>query len=365
MTLICTICANDAFQRLPDPLLDRSITSDLRVVGEPLDKYQCRVCGAIRRGSLQVQSLFDDAYDLYAHDPGWEEEARRQRDYAAWLARALERPASCFEAGSGNGSLLLALRAHWGDAALAGVEPAEGAAAAARRAGLDVATGFLQPAISATKRAALAFAVNVIEHTQDPCAFLRALASHGERVAIICPDATAPNNEVLFHDHLHSWRPDHLRTLFARADLRVDLIESAPESLGCFQLVAGRPTNGAVAPAPYREPDAAHARYLEAWRSLDRVLLERVGSDEAVAFGAGEAAGLLRAYAPGAWARVKRCAVDAPQFEYFGRLRVVDALELEPATLVLAVRPAVQAALDVRLRERGHRVIRWDDLIER
>ncbi|HTV91718.1 MAG TPA: methyltransferase domain-containing protein [Verrucomicrobiae bacterium] len=361
----CVVCSGTRFNRLADPHADRCIASDLRVLAEPLDKWQCLTCGAIRRGRmLAPEALFTSDYDLYAHDPGRVEEARRQAGYAAWLAAVLPVPVSVYEAGSGNGSLLLSLRERWSNAAMSGIEPAGDAAAAARRAGLNVATGFLREAQAGTERASLAVCVNVIEHTPEPVTFLRALASHGESVAIVCPDATIPNAELLFGDHIHSLRPRHLEALFAQAALDVDEVTFAPASLGHFQLVVGHRSSRPSAGDARAAVDDRHSRYLEAWRGLDRVLLERTGGERTIAFGAGEAAGLLRAYAPVTWSNVAACAVDAPDTNRFGELAVLDASSLEACTVLLAVRPAAQAAVAERLHERGHRVVRWDDVIQ-
>jgi hypothetical protein len=363
--VICFVCSGNTFERLIDPQPDRSIVSDLRVVPGPLDKWRCGTCGAIRRRDTDgMTNLFETNYDLYAHEPGRVEEVRRQGGYAQWLASMLGAPASCFEAGSGNGSLLLALAEHWPHAAMRGVEPADGAAAAARHAGLEVTTGYLRERESGAATAELAIAVNVIEHTAAPLDFLRALASHGDRVAIVCPDGSLPNSEVLFGDHLHSLHPEHVAALFAAAGLQVERAERAPRELGYFQIVVG--TRG----SPPAEHDAwpstdDTASYLAAWRSLDDTLMERIGDTDVIAFGAGEAAGLLRAYAPLAWSRVSACAVDAPDVDHFGELAVVDARGLEPSAMLLAVRPAVQATLEAKLRPLGHRVVRWDDVIPR
>lgn len=332
----------------------------------PLDKCLCTICGAIRRRPVHDnENPFDANYALYAHDPGGAEETRRQSAYGAWLAEAVDAPASCFEAGSGNGSLLLALRECWKGTALAGVEPAPGAAAAARRAGLDVTTGFLEEADAREPRAALALSINVIEHTPDPRAFLRALASHGDRVAVVCPDGSVPNSELLFGDHLHSFHAEHLAAFAHAEGLRVDAIERAPARLGYFQMIlASHTTIASPAPALH-PPDGAPQAYLSSWRSLDAALIARINGARVAAFGAGEAAGLLRAYAPQAWSQVAMCAVDAPDIEHFGDLAVVDARTLEPGPILLAVRPGVQQALGERLAARGHWVVRWDDVIAR
>ena len=155
--------------------------SDLRVMLEPLDKWQCRMCGAIRRRSVNdVAKLFESDYDLYAHDPGRALEAFRQAGYASWLAEQISAPASCFEAGSGNGSLLLALREHW-NAAMSGVEPAQDAAAAARRACIAVATGYVQTADATAPRAwRCIFGQRYRTHRRAVRIFAYA-GSHGER----------------------------------------------------------------------------------------------------------------------------------------------------------------------------------------
>ncbi len=267
----------------------------------------------------------------------------------------MDAPASCFEAGSGNGSLLLALREYWKGTALAGVEPAPGAAAAARRAGLDVTTGFLEEADARQPRAALALSINVIEHTPDPRAFLRALASHGDRVAVVCPDGSVPNSELLFGDHLHSFHAEHLAAFAHAEGLRVDAIERAPATTRIFSNDFGKShddrfTRAGAAPARRR---TASVPFVLAFASTS-ALIARINGARVAAFGAGEAAGLLRAYAPQAWSQVAMCAVDAPDIEHFGDLAVVDARTLEPGPILLAVRPGVQQALGERLAARGH-----------
>ncbi len=102
------------FDRLVDPQPDRCIASDLRVVSEPLDKWCCRTCGAIRRrGSGGVANLFDANYKLYAHEPGRVEEARRQAGYARVACHDPCYACFLFRSGSGNCSPSLALHEHW------------------------------------------------------------------------------------------------------------------------------------------------------------------------------------------------------------------------------------------------------------
>jgi hypothetical protein len=362
---VCVVCRQGRFTRLTDPSPAQSVVSDLRVIFEPLNKWQCTTCAAVQRNvSPATEGLFESGYALYAHSLGQPEESRRQGAYAGWLAERLPAPRSCFEAGSGNGSLISALTNHWPKTSFWGVEPADGSAREARAAKFNVATGFLERRQPHEQRADLALAVNVIEHTADPHDFLAKLASHGERVAIVCPDATTPNTEVLFADHLHSFRPHHVAALFAKAGLAVDTMERAPASLGAFQLVSGyRQAERAVAES-WMPPDGTMDAYLLGWNSLDESLLRRIGSEERItAFGAGEAAGLLRAYAPRTWSRVEACVVDAPESARFGDLPILLAASVQPGTILVAVRAAAAAVVAERLTGLGHRTIRWDDIV--
>jgi SAM-dependent methyltransferase len=310
--------------------------------------------------------FFDDSYDLYAHDPGRTEEVKRQQGYAAWLASVIAAPTSVFEAGCGNGSLLLALGMHWPQAQMRGIEPAPRAAAAAARAGFDVSVGILDRSLQhATTNAALALSVNVLEHAANPEEFVAALAHQGDRVAVVCPDGSTPNTELLFFDHLHSFTPEHVARLFKRAGISVDLQQRAPSPLGNFQLTLG--TVGAATPESPSSPRPwqAIAAYLDRWRNIDTALLAKIGGHTPIAcFGVGESAGLLRAYAPNTWKRIVLCTVDEPDTSRFGEIPVCAITELQAFKIILGVRPAAQGAVAERLAHMGHEVFRWDDLIE-
>ena len=120
------------------------------------------------------------------------------------------------------------------------------------------------------------------------------------------------------------------------------------------------------APAVFPEPSALNAhrtRFLQAWAALDRELLKRLPS-QAVCFGIGEAAGLLRAYAPRAWDRIHACTADLVTTNFFGVLpvRPLDSLPEDTAVLV-GVRPADQRKVAERLRARFASVTTWYDLI--
>src|SRR5262245_51696097 len=209
----CEACGSADVRPLP-ALAGQSMLSDGRVVPLPLRRIACRNCGLAAHAeppSAETTSrFFDGGYDLYAHPPGNRFERERQRRYAKWLSSLVgsARPASVFEIGCGNGSLLLELRGLWPSASLAGLEPASAAARHAREAGFDVMQGFLESSARPAAAADLVLSVNVIEHSPEPIRFLRffrdCMAGLGRGI-IICPDGDVPSAELLIFDHLHSF----------------------------------------------------------------------------------------------------------------------------------------------------------------
>ena len=86
-------------------------------------------------------------------------------------------------------------------------------------------------------------AVNVIEHTTDPIAFLTALRAALQpdgMLVIVCPDGGRPGLDLLFVDHVFSFGREHIGTLLSRAGLQRLGASQAPRSLGAFQMAIGR-----------------------------------------------------------------------------------------------------------------------------
>lgn len=110
---------------------------------------------------------------------------------------------------------------------------------------------------------------------------------------------------------------------------------------------------------------AGRAEYLRRWGRLDHELAARVLAP-AMCFGAGETAGLLRAYAPRAWRRLRACIVDGavPVGATFGNLPLLPVAALgKDDTVLVGVRPPDQARVAARLHGEGARVVTWYDLI--
>jgi hypothetical protein len=217
-------------------------------------------------------------------------------------------------------------------------------------------------------RVDLVIAVNVIEHTADPMAFLTALRSALQpdgMMAIVCPDGAKPGLDLLFVDHVFSFGREHLGTLLSRSGMQRLGASQAPRSLGAFQMAIGRRRDAAQPKALHAPPRTEDVtKYLERWQQLDAQLQARI-EGPAVCFGASEAAGLLRAYAPRAWASVRACAIDGSPQGRFGDVPLIpiDAVTKDAQVLV-GVRPGDQARLADRLAARFRRVVTWYDLVD-
>lgn len=365
----CPACESEAWIALPLPHPERSMASDFRVIDAPLLRYCCARCGlAAAKAPREIESLYVDDYRLYGHAAGLGDEGIRQSSYAAWIAEKVDTPSSLFEAGCGNGGLLLALRERWPHCVFAGIEPAPEAALHARAAGFDAQRGFLQARAAGERHFEAALAVNVMEHARDPVAFLSALASHADRVIAVCPSGDVPNSELLVADHLFSFNARSLALLFALAGLELEERCDAPRGIGYFQMAIGRPARTASQVPAFSENGAlceARSRYLHRVSTLDDALLRRLSnSPTVVSFGAGEAAALLRAYAPRSWSRVTTCTVDVPETRSFGDRTIVPYESLRPSSTVLvAVRPGVAKSIANRLRRDGHEPVLWNDLV--
>jgi SAM-dependent methyltransferase len=353
------------------------MASDWRLLATPLRRHACLACGLLATRTQFSSGLFEDHYALYAHSPtDVRRERERQRAYARWILDACHRagktaqPRFVLDVGCGNGSLLLALKAHWPSATLIGCDPSAEAVAHAAGAGCTIWQGTAS-SVPSRVQADVVVSVNVIEHTDDPLAFLRNLRgglTDDGTLVLICPDGGKPGVELLIADHVHSFAARHLCSLLERAGLAPRDVEQAPTALGSFQLIiAGTAQAAPEALSPLTTVDVSACRsYLQQWSALDAQLLSRIGDGGVSCFGIGEAAGLLRAYTPRTWQRVRSCTADEVRpSSRFGSLPAVPLEQISAdATLLLAVRPQDQPGLAARLSSRFARVISWHDLIE-
>lgn len=348
--------------------------SDGRRITAPLEKLHCDVCGLIRHAvppsQSQIEAIFGRDYVLHTRLVNNAYENVRQSRYAEWIIDLLrERDVgSIFEVGAGTGSLMLELQRRSPTWTFKGVEPVAAAAAQAA-AKLDIEVGLLRDVDVGQLHVNVVLSVNVIEHVHDPIAFLglsRAALEEGGCVVIICPDGDRPTTELLIYDHIHSFTACAMEKIARRAGFDVVSRQTAPASLGAFHAFVLVPGEAPVKASPsigelYRK----RVILLERWQKLDELLLDRIGECSKLwAFGLGENAQLLRAYAPRVWERVGGFLADKSGFFDGQSITTYKSARLEAGSkILLAVRPDVQPDLAKRLEGDGAEVIRWDELI--
>nr|WP_249159823.1 class I SAM-dependent methyltransferase [Bradyrhizobium tropiciagri] len=336
----------------------------------------CLCCGAAFHASgissAEVRTIYDDAYALARSSP--KSDAQRARAYCNWIRAECAAPLNILEVGCGSGALLRELLQAWPAARGFGLDPALPETDPSNER-LRLARGFVEDIPDDAGRFDLIIAVNVIEHTEAPATFLRALRSRlapDGRIVIICPEARPPNLELLFFDHLYSLTQAALLAASSAASLAAKRQVSAPREIGDFQMVvleahAADATTPPAGPPP--ELLAERNGYLGRWAGLDQILLERSASAaRLVAFGGGQTAALLRAYAPKTWSRVDAIAVDDPTEAWTLGPAVVpyqDIVQHPGCGVLVATSPHVQAVLAERLNRDGLQPITWNDLIPR
>lgn len=386
----CIVCGSATWSSLAEPHPNRCVRTDGTTEWYPLRKHQCKNCGlGYRMSSGDLCKVYSEEYSLYANRPGADAFNRqRHPTLASLIAKAVGplQPARILEVGCGDGSTLSAVRAVWPAAETVGLEPSYSAAHLARAAGHIVVQGMATPAIPLEIPGTfdLIFSIQVIEHTADPVAFLKAQASRltpDGVVVAVCPNGAVPHAELIHPDHLFSFTPCHLAVVAENAELayRRGWEFTLDEAHEYNQVLVGGRANGAsdhrtatgttASQDEVARLERGRNEYLSRWARLESQLLERVGRSERVAcFGTGGWAANLAGYAPAVWERIFGCTVDGCPAERFLDKPVVsyeDLHEHMPDAVIVAVNPARQNVLYDRLSRDGFTAIRWNDLIDR
>jgi hypothetical protein len=187
------------------------------------------------------------------------------------------------------------------------------------------------------------------------------------RIVVVCPNAEVPNVELLFLDHLFSYTTTGMRMLAQSAGLVIVCEQMAPPRMGQFRMYVLRSekTGASVIPGiAYNELIKTRSTYANKWATLDLVLGNRLRADNIVAFGAGEMAALLRAFAPRTWEAVSSLEVDAPADAWqLGKpVRKYRGKRASGAYL-LAVSPTSQDEIAARISADGGLPISFNDII--
>ena len=191
LAINCLVCHAHLWLPLPSPHAKRAVRSDGVILQQPLTKAQCGICGLVQSmHHLDVSSLaalYTNNYDIYNNRPASEQFVAGR--YAA-LAKAITaavpfKPNHVLEVGCGNGATLQAVQACWHDAICIGLEPVITAVKAAQSQHLPVHQGMIGvnvPAIIAEQKYDVIYSVHVIEHTENPIAFLHELKAMLEKL---------------------------------------------------------------------------------------------------------------------------------------------------------------------------------------
>jgi SAM-dependent methyltransferase len=356
--------------------------SDGRIQNVPLVKTSCLSCGlashAIHSGANEVREIFNSDFTLGTIASIFDV-ARAER-YASAIAElgVAARAGRVLEVGCGAGLVLRELAMIWPEAAFVGLEAAPRLARRVADPRILIRQEFLEDMPTDKSGFDLIFAINVLEHAADSRRFLQSMArqiSRNGRAILICPDAMRPNLELLFSDHVHSFTPNALANFALGSGLDLIIGEEGRPRFEDFRIYVLSPHGQEVAAAPiphriyFRKLHRLRSDYLSHWSRIDDLLSEQSRkAHEVFVFGAGEAAALLRAYAPQLWSRVEALVVDQPPLPNWLDKQVVATDSLRPSpqrTLVLAVHPRSQGRIAARLTAEGFNVIRWDQVIAR
>lgn len=243
---------------------------------------------------------------------------------------------------------------------LTGIDPALPPALVQADERLTLMRGFPDRDLTGHGTFDVVVSINTIEHTPDPAQFLATLASltapDGETI-VICPTTEFANDELLFFDHFWSISPAAMISFAARSRLQMIRHSGLSAPLAGFQLFrfAHSPATRSEAAVAGVSPDAI--AYLNAWKELDASLEGQLAAADrpAQAFGAGQMAALLRAYAPRTFAMLRRFLLDHPEEAWpLGTAVRYDGLTtLDGWATLVAVHPSAQNAVAARIRGDG------------
>lgn len=186
-----------------------------------------------------------------------------------------QRPASAADIGCGGVYLLQKVREQ--GIAVKGIDPSPVTAAAGHRAGIEIVPDFY-PSLSLTERFDVLFHYDVLEHVEDPVAFLRSHhANLSPRGAVIfaVPDCTQHirlgDVSMALHEHLNYFDEDSLSRVVRAAGFRPLLLE--PARHGGVLLCCAIPDLETIPLAP-----AVGREKFEAFYRLDEHALQQFAS---------------------------------------------------------------------------------------
>lgn len=198
--------------------------------------------------------------------------------------------------------------------------------------------------------------INTIEHVTDPAQFLSDMAARltqAGKISLICPSFSPANDELLFFDHLWTFSVDAIQIIAKRAGLYLNDVSNLTGPISgftCYSLSRTMTTQTQGAQTP-----SDSATYLSSWQGLDEKLSEFTAGGVAVdAFGAGQMAALLRAYAPRVFSQIETFWVDDPSQAWpIGNVARYNRVKAQDRPVICLVNSRAQDMVDKRLTADG------------
>jgi SAM-dependent methyltransferase len=237
----------------------------------PLQVHVCRACALVQiLNPIDPDVLFKD----YAFSSSTVGPLVQHFDaYAEWLVQRVK-PERVIEFGCNDGILLAPLDARGVKAV--GVDISENITAIARDKGLDVITGYFNPATAASIASRIGPAdvvtgSNAFAHNNHPEVILEAAAAALSARGRLCLEVMYAGDlleqlqwDTLYHEHLTFYSLSSLQTLLTRYGFEVEHVERIPMHGGSLRVAAVR---RGTAPA---QPSVAEILDYERKAGLDR-----------------------------------------------------------------------------------------------
>ena len=250
----CRSCGFDALHEIIDfgetPLADRLLTAEQLAAPEitaPLTLYFCPQCALVQIGiSVDPEILFRQDYPYFSSvSPGWMAHCRANA-LELIESRALSHNSLVVELASNDGYLLKNFVEH--GIPVLGIDPAQGPAAAAQKAGIPTECEFFTRALAQQLRADeqqadVILANNVLAHVPDLNGFVAGMATLLKKNGVIVIEVPYLIDlieklefDTIYHQHLCYFSLTALDRLFHRHGLNLNHVRRLPTHGGSLRL---------------------------------------------------------------------------------------------------------------------------------
>lgn len=386
--MVCVVCGADDYEGLHP--VNINMVSDGTILPGKLNKRQCSSCGLVSLqdiySSEQLDELYSNGYKLYANRPGAESFSQARIDTLISIFNEnvhREVTQSILEVGCGIGSFLEPMKEQYNAEYCIGLEPAFDAIEKGREYSWNVVQGSIgedTPEIITRQKYDLIYSFHVIEHVNDPVQWLESikpLMNPDADLIVSCPNSELGSTELLRADHVHSFLPKHLVTLFSRAGLEVQEFISCPGSNGPAEYEYNMMVRARISDSSQQDSGIdlkdhdldnlfkSRNEYIDTWNNLDHLISERLTADTINCFGIGGWEALFAAFAPECSGKIHQYIVDNPVTAEFNGKPVTDSQLADKANpVLLAINPHFQDFVKAKLEGMGYsEIILWNDLI--